>query len=52
MMKWKLQPINSKEIVNVTHATNKSEAEYIFAKIKNMPLKDFLKLFKVTQDER
>lgn len=52
MIKWKLQPINSNDVVNVTHASNKAEAEYIFAKIKNMPLKDFLKLFKVTKDER
>ena len=44
MMKWKLQPINSKEIVNVTHATNKSEAEYIFAKIKKYAPKRFFKI--------
>ena len=49
MIKWKLVTINSNETVNVTHAENKEEAEYIFAKIKNMPLKVFRNLFKVEE---
>ena len=51
MIKWKLITHKGKDIINVTHAENKSEAEYIFAKVKNMPLVDFLKLFKVVKYE-
>ena len=51
MTKWKLVTKNSNDTINVTHAENKNEAEYIFAKIKNMPLIDFLKLFKVVKYE-
>lgn len=49
MTKWKLVTKSSSDTINVTHAENKSEAEYIFAKIKNMPLIDFRKLFKVIE---
>ena len=47
MIKYKLVTINSDDIVNVTYAENELEAEYIFSKIKNMPLENFRKIFKV-----
>jgi len=50
MPKYSFRPIKSKEVIRTLEASDKSEAELIFAKIKVLPIEQFLNLYEVVKE--
>ena len=47
MPQYSFKSKNNKEIIKTTQASNRSESELIFSKIKVLPLIEFLELYEV-----